>query len=166
MFLLCSVYADAHEYCAAGASPTARSPSPTGRSDSLVPDPRNARTHPKRQIEQIVASIRAFGFTNPILVDPDGTVIAGHGRLLAAKAMGARRGADHHPRGAERGAEAGAAPCRQQDRPRCRLGRRPAEARACRAVDARRRLRPVGHRVLDRRDRRRAEGRRPIPTTR
>ncbi|MCB1388949.1 MAG: ParB N-terminal domain-containing protein, partial [Rhodobacteraceae bacterium] len=53
---------------------------------SLTPDPRNARTHPKRQVEQIAASIRAFGFTNPILVDPGGTIIAGHGRLLAAKA--------------------------------------------------------------------------------
>ncbi len=55
---------------------------------SLVPDPRNARTHPKRQIEQIVASIRAFGFTNPILADPEGNLIAGHGRLRAAKEMG------------------------------------------------------------------------------
>ena len=55
---------------------------------SLVPDPRNARTHPKRQIEQIVASIRAFGFTNPVLVEPSGKVIAGHGRLLAAKQIG------------------------------------------------------------------------------
>ena len=55
--------------------------------DSLVPNQRNARTHPKRQLEQIVASIREFGFTNPILIDPDGAIIAGHGRLLAAKAM-------------------------------------------------------------------------------
>src|SRR4051812_30730688 len=55
---------------------------------SLRPDPRNARTHPKRQVEQIVASIRQFGFTNPILVDPEGVLIAGHGRLLAAKAIG------------------------------------------------------------------------------
>ncbi len=54
----------------------------------LAPDPRNARTHPKRQIEQIIASIRTFGFTNPILTDADGVIIAGHGRLLAAKAMG------------------------------------------------------------------------------
>ena len=54
---------------------------------SLKPDPRNARTHPKRQVDQIIASIREFGFTNPILVDPDGVIIAGHGRLLAAKAM-------------------------------------------------------------------------------
>ena len=55
---------------------------------SLVPDPRNARTHPRRQIEQIVASIRAFGFINPVLADPAGNVIAGHGRLLAAKQLG------------------------------------------------------------------------------
>src|SRR4051812_32132094 len=55
---------------------------------SLKPDPRNARTHPRRQLEQIIGSIREFGFTNPIIVDPDGSVIAGHGRLLAAaKAM-------------------------------------------------------------------------------
>jgi DNA-binding phage protein len=54
----------------------------------LIPDPRNARTHPKRQIDQLKASIREFGFTNPILVDPGGHIIAGHGRLLAARAMG------------------------------------------------------------------------------
>ena len=51
---------------------------------SLVPSPHNARTHSPRQVEQIVASIREFGFTNPILIDPDGSVIAGHGRLLAS----------------------------------------------------------------------------------
>jgi hypothetical protein len=55
---------------------------------SLKPDPRNARTHSKRQVEQIAASIREFGFTNPVLIDPDGVLIAGHGRLLAAKLMG------------------------------------------------------------------------------
>lgn len=54
----------------------------------LRPDPRNARTHPKRQVEQIVQSIRTFGFTNPILSDPQGNLIAGHGRLRAAKEMG------------------------------------------------------------------------------
>src|SRR5262245_43667683 len=56
--------------------------------ESLKPDPRNPRTHSKRQVDQIIASIREFGFTNPILVDPAGMIIAGHGRLLAAKAMG------------------------------------------------------------------------------
>ena len=54
----------------------------------LIPDPRNARTHPKRQIDQIRASIEAFGFTNPVLADPEGHIIAGHGRLQAARAMG------------------------------------------------------------------------------
>lgn len=54
----------------------------------LKPDPRNARTHPKRQIEQLVQSIREFGFTNPILVDETDTLIAGHGRLRAAKELG------------------------------------------------------------------------------
>ena len=55
---------------------------------ALKPDPRNARTHPKRQIEQLVRSIQEFGFTNPVLIDEDGTLIAGHGRLRAAKEMG------------------------------------------------------------------------------
>ena len=54
----------------------------------LIPDPRNARTHPKRQIDQLKASIAAFGFTNPILADPEGNIIAGHGGLQAARAMG------------------------------------------------------------------------------
>jgi ParB-like chromosome segregation protein Spo0J len=54
----------------------------------LIPDPHNARTHSKRQIDQIRASIEAFGFTNPILADPEGHIIAGHGRLQAARAMG------------------------------------------------------------------------------
>lgn len=54
---------------------------------TLTPDPRNARTHPKRQIDQIIASVNAFGFTNPILVDEAGRLIAGHGRLVAAKQM-------------------------------------------------------------------------------
>ncbi len=54
----------------------------------LTPDPRNARTHPKRQIDQLKASIEAFGFINPILADPGGHIIAGHGRLQAARAMG------------------------------------------------------------------------------
>lgn len=54
----------------------------------LIPDPRNARTHSKKQIKQIAESISAFGFTNPILADPEGNLIAGHGRLLAAKELG------------------------------------------------------------------------------
>jgi len=57
----------------------------------LHPDPRNARTHPKRQIEQITASMKAFGFANPILIDEAAVIIAGHGRLMAAKALGLER---------------------------------------------------------------------------
>jgi len=54
---------------------------------ALKPAPRNARTHTKDQVAQIAASIREFGFTNPILAEPDGTIIAGHGRLDAAKQL-------------------------------------------------------------------------------
>lgn len=49
---------------------------------------RNARTHPRKQIEQVARSIEEFGFTNPILIDGSGMIIAGHGRLLAAKHLG------------------------------------------------------------------------------
>lgn len=55
---------------------------------TLISNPRNARTHCKRQIRQIAASIRAFGFTNPVLLDRDNMVIAGHGRVAAAKLLG------------------------------------------------------------------------------
>ncbi|MCR6643839.1 MAG: site-specific DNA-methyltransferase [Terricaulis sp.] len=55
---------------------------------ALKPYARNARTHSKKQIDQIAASIKAFGFVNPILVDDDLTIIAGHGRLEAAKLLG------------------------------------------------------------------------------
>jgi ParB-like chromosome segregation protein Spo0J len=54
----------------------------------LVPSERNARTHSPEQIAQLVASIGAFGWTNPILIDEDRAIIAGHGRLEAAKAAG------------------------------------------------------------------------------
>lgn len=54
----------------------------------LRPHDRNPRTHSKKQIEQIAESIRRFGFTNPVLVDRDGQVIAGHGRIEAAKLLG------------------------------------------------------------------------------
>ena len=57
----------------------------------LSPDPRNARTHSKNQIKQIAASIEAFGFTNPVLADAGGNLIAGHGRLRAAREMGLKK---------------------------------------------------------------------------
>jgi DNA modification methylase len=56
--------------------------------ERLRPYERNPRTHSPSQIQKIVQSLDEFGWTNPILADADGTVIAGHGRLEAAKAMG------------------------------------------------------------------------------
>ena len=54
----------------------------------LTPYSRNARTHSKAQIRKIADSIRAFGFTNPILLDKTAMIIAGHGRVQAAKLLG------------------------------------------------------------------------------
>jgi DNA modification methylase len=54
----------------------------------IRPDARNARTHSRKQVEQIAASMAAFGFTNPLLIDEDSVLIAGHGRLAAAKKLG------------------------------------------------------------------------------
>jgi len=54
----------------------------------LVPYARNARTHTEAQIAQIAASIAEFGFTNPILAEGDGVIVAGHGRLAAARKLG------------------------------------------------------------------------------
>ncbi len=58
---------------------------------SLTPYPRNARIHSKKQIRQIADSIRQFGFTNPILIDSQNMILAGHGRLAAAKLLGMDR---------------------------------------------------------------------------
>ena len=52
--------------------------------DELIPYARNARTHSDAQVAQIAASIREFGFTNPVLIDGENGIIAGHGRVLAA----------------------------------------------------------------------------------
>lgn len=55
--------------------------------DDLIPYINNSRTHSESQIKQIAASIREFGFTNPILIDESGTIIAGHGRVMAAQVL-------------------------------------------------------------------------------
>ena len=55
---------------------------------SLVPYATNARTHTDRQIDQITASITEWGWTNPVLVDENDTILAGHGRVLAAQRLG------------------------------------------------------------------------------
>jgi ParB family transcriptional regulator, chromosome partitioning protein len=56
--------------------------------DSLIPSASNPKLHPPEQVAQIAASIREFGFNDPIGVDADLTVIEGHGRLLAAQKLG------------------------------------------------------------------------------
>src|SRR5215469_14669469 len=55
---------------------------------ALTANPRNARTHDDKQVAQIGASMRQFGFTNPILIDDKGMVLAGHARLAAARELG------------------------------------------------------------------------------
>src|SRR3954468_20983284 len=56
--------------------------------ERLIPFARNARTHSDAQVGQIASSIREWGWTNPVLVAEDGTIIAGHGRVLAARMLG------------------------------------------------------------------------------
>lgn len=53
--------------------------------DKLIPYARNSRTHSDKQISQIESSIKEFGFTNPVLIDKTGMILAGHGRVIAAK---------------------------------------------------------------------------------
>src|SRR5690554_4204074 len=55
--------------------------------DSLIPYARNSRTHSDEQVAQIAASIKEFGFLNPIIIDGSNGIIAGHGRVMAAKQL-------------------------------------------------------------------------------
>jgi len=59
--------------------------------DSLIPYAMNTRTHSDAQVLQVASSIKEFGFTNPVLVDEENTIIAGHGRVMAAKKIGLRQ---------------------------------------------------------------------------
>lgn len=56
--------------------------------ETLIPYAKNSRTHSDAQVAQIAGSIREFGFTNPVLVDAESGIIAGHGRVLAARKLG------------------------------------------------------------------------------
>jgi ParB-like chromosome segregation protein Spo0J len=56
--------------------------------DALKPAERNARTHSRKQLREIAGSIQRFGFTNPVLVDEDDRILAGHGRVAAARELG------------------------------------------------------------------------------
>lgn len=58
------------------------------KTEKLIPYARNSRTHSDEQVHQIMGSIKEFGFTNPVLVDGDGVIIAGHGRTMAAQRLG------------------------------------------------------------------------------
>lgn len=55
--------------------------------DDLIPYALNSRTHSEQQVAQIAASIREFGFTNPVIIDDQNNLIAGHGRVLAARKL-------------------------------------------------------------------------------
>lgn len=55
--------------------------------EELIPYINNSRTHSDEQVAQIASSIKEFGFTNPVLIDVDGGIIAGHGRVLAARRL-------------------------------------------------------------------------------
>src|SRR5215211_3058561 len=59
--------------------------------DRLIPSARNARTHSEQQVREIAGSIAAFGFIVPVVVDRDGILIAGQGRILAARLLGLDR---------------------------------------------------------------------------
>lgn len=56
--------------------------------DKLIPYARNSRTHSSEQVAQIAASIKEFGFLNPIIIDGENGIIAGHGRVMAAQKLG------------------------------------------------------------------------------
>ena len=58
------------------------------KTEALIPYARNSRTHSEQQVAQIAASIREFGFTNPVLIDAENGIIAGHGRVMAAQKLG------------------------------------------------------------------------------
>ena len=58
------------------------------KAGDLIPYVNNSRTHSEQQVQQVASSIKEFGFTNPILIDEDGGIIAGHGRLMAAQLLG------------------------------------------------------------------------------
>ena len=58
------------------------------KTDSLIPYVNNSRTHSDEQVLQIASSINEWGFTNPLLIDEQGGIIAGHGRLMAANKLG------------------------------------------------------------------------------
>jgi predicted alpha/beta hydrolase len=108
--------------------------------DGLLPYARNARTHSDKQIAQIAASIREWGWTMPVLVDEEGGIIAGHGRVLAARKLGLADVPVMVARGWTRAQKHN----RQADL-ECRVGRRPATDRVGRSCGNG--IRPIPYRV-------------------
>jgi len=88
----------------------------------LVPYARNSRTHSEEQVAQVAASIREFGFTNPVLIDGDGGIIAGHGRVMAARKLGLDEVPCIRLAHLTEGAKARLRHRRQQTGAECRLG--------------------------------------------
>ena len=130
--------------------------------ESLIPYARNARTHSEAQVALIAGSIREFGFANPVLVDGENGIIAGHGRVLAARKLGLDRGAGDRARRISAEAQKRALhPRRQQARRAGWLGPRDAGAGSRRACRARRR--PRRPRLRGGRDRRSPPWRRADP---
>ena len=98
----------------------------------------------RAQVAEIAGSIRAFGFINPILVGEDGDVIAGHGRLAAARLLELTEAPVIVLEGPFRDSAPPAGACRQPDCPQCRVGHGDAEAGAGRPLGARRGLEELG----------------------
>ena len=65
--------------------------------DELVPYANNARTHSPEQIAKLRSSLREFGFINPVIIDKENNIIAGHGRVIAARAEGIKAAASSQP---------------------------------------------------------------------
>ena len=118
-----------------------RSRSTTARSRALIPYARNARTHSEAQVALIAGSIREYGFTNPVLVDGENGIIAGHGRVLAARKLGLAAVPVIELAPPQREPEARLRPRRQPPRRAGRLGPRDAGAGGGRPQRARRRPR-------------------------
>ena len=93
---------------------------------ALRPQPQNARTHSKRQIRQIANSIQRFGFCNPILVDDDLTILAGHGRVAAAQAARPHQRANGSAVASQRSRQTRLCDRRQSLGRKSRLGSQPA----------------------------------------
>lgn len=59
--------------------------------DKLIPYVNNARTHSAEQVNKLAGSIKEFGFINPVIIDGDNGILAGHGRVMAAKQLGLKK---------------------------------------------------------------------------